>query len=343
MGDDDTDQNATGFNANMTNLIINYLPQSLTDDEFFQLFASVGDVTSARIIRDKKTSYSFGYGFVNYGNPNDAAQAIEQLNGQLLQSKTIKVAYSQPSGFQTKNINLYVSGLPADASEERLQDHFSPFGTITQCRVIRDKNTGLCQGFGFVLFANRDEAGEAIKGLDGSLFPGTLTNNISVKFAKTEQKGPPNSYLNKASHMPYSFNTLGSSMVGRGGGPMRGHSFRGRFSPMTSARGTFSNPTTAAEGMCQNLNQSVSGDNGSNGTIVFVYGIGPHTNEDQLWDLFKSFGNIMRINVIWDHNKGLGKGYGFVTYSTHTEALFAVHSMKNVSFQGRQLQVSIKT
>ena len=47
--------------------------------------------------------------------------------------------------------------------------------------------------------------------------------------------------------------------------------------------------------MCQNLNQSVSGDNGSNGTIVFVYGIGPHTNEDQLWDLFKSFGNITVI------------------------------------------------
>lgn len=73
-------------------------------------------------------NYSYGYGFVNYEREEDAAKAIEQLNGQKLQHKTIKVAYSQPSGYQTKNINLHVSGLPEDATDETLREHAQPFG-----------------------------------------------------------------------------------------------------------------------------------------------------------------------------------------------------------------------
>ena len=76
--------------------------------------------------------FSYGYGFVNYDNEADAAKAIEQLNGQNLQHKTIKVAYSQPSGFQTKNINLHVSGLPPHATEEALRSQAEPFGKLQE-------------------------------------------------------------------------------------------------------------------------------------------------------------------------------------------------------------------
>ena len=76
----------------------------------------------------KKTVFSFGYGFVNYAKPEDAAKAIEQLNGRAVQHKSLKVAYSQPSGAQTKNINLHISGLPPYASEETLKEQFQHFG-----------------------------------------------------------------------------------------------------------------------------------------------------------------------------------------------------------------------
>jgi len=44
---------------NKCNLIINYLPQSLTDQEFYNLFESVGKTTYTRIIRDKMSNYRF--------------------------------------------------------------------------------------------------------------------------------------------------------------------------------------------------------------------------------------------------------------------------------------------
>ncbi|XP_054281358.1 ELAV-like protein 4 [Macrosteles quadrilineatus] len=73
-----------------TNLIVNYLPQTMTQEEIRSLFSSIGDVESCKLIRDKVTGQSLGYGFVNYHRPEDAEKAINTLNGLRLQNKTIK-------------------------------------------------------------------------------------------------------------------------------------------------------------------------------------------------------------------------------------------------------------
>uniref|UniRef100_H3BAE4 ELAV like neuron-specific RNA binding protein 3 n=1 Tax=Latimeria chalumnae TaxID=7897 RepID=H3BAE4_LATCH len=73
-----------------TNLIVNYLPQNMTQEEFKSLFGSIGEIESCKLVRDKITGQSLGYGFVNYVDPNDADKAINTLNGLKLQTKTIK-------------------------------------------------------------------------------------------------------------------------------------------------------------------------------------------------------------------------------------------------------------
>ena len=55
------------------------------------LFSSIGEVESCKLIRDKVTGQSLGYGFVNYHSTDDASKAIQTLNGLRLQNKTIKV------------------------------------------------------------------------------------------------------------------------------------------------------------------------------------------------------------------------------------------------------------
>ncbi|XP_016131445.1 ELAV-like protein 3 [Sinocyclocheilus grahami] len=77
-----------------TNLIVNYLPQNMTQEEFKSLFGSIGEIESCKLVRDKITGQSLGYGFVNYVDPNDADKAINTLNGLKLQTKTIKVRFS---------------------------------------------------------------------------------------------------------------------------------------------------------------------------------------------------------------------------------------------------------
>ena len=53
----------------------------MTDNELYSMFITVGQIVSAKIMRDKSSGYSYGYGFVHYQLPEDAAKAIATLNG----------------------------------------------------------------------------------------------------------------------------------------------------------------------------------------------------------------------------------------------------------------------
>jgi RNA recognition motif-containing protein len=51
-------------------------------------------VLQAKIIVDPVTRYSKGYGFIKFGNPEDAARAIQEMNGKFLLTKAIKLNYA---------------------------------------------------------------------------------------------------------------------------------------------------------------------------------------------------------------------------------------------------------
>nr|XP_039261099.1 ELAV-like protein 1-B [Styela clava] len=368
---------------NKTNLIINYLPQCLSDEEFYSLFTTIGPVYSARIIRERSTGYSYGYGFVKYQNPDHAATAIEQLNGFTLLNKQIKVAYSLPSGHDNKNINVYVKGLPANTTNDTMRELFKSYGEIIECRAIPDKITGLCQGIGFVLFSKKEQAENAISALNGTKVEGGA-EPLLVKFAKNDQKnqklapqGPRNggnnfaggnyasgfggnnytggygSYGNYANYGSSNYgatnyvgweNSMSMMRAGgmmQGGGPIRGGiGARGRnmnrYSPMTGPRFGFN-------GQQQPQLGQTAGAASPDGFIVFVYGIGPHMNEDMLWQMCSPFGDVKRVNVIRDHSKNQGKGYGFVTFGTLQEASYCINQLNGSPYEGKQLQVSLKT
>uniref|UniRef100_A0A1B0D8N4 RRM domain-containing protein n=2 Tax=Phlebotomus papatasi TaxID=29031 RepID=A0A1B0D8N4_PHLPP len=178
-----------------TNLIVNYLPQTMTQEEMRSLFASIGELESCKLIRDKVTGQSLGYGFVNYQKPEDAEKAINTLNGLRLQNKIIKVSFARPSSESIKGANLYVSGLPKSMTQPELEALFSPFGRIITSRILCDNLTvqqfvagdlpgtaGLSKGVGFIRFDQRNEAERAIQELNGKI-PKGCTEAITVKFA----------------------------------------------------------------------------------------------------------------------------------------------------------------
>jgi len=168
-----------------TNLIVNYLPQTLSDDEFRLMFTNIGPIYSCRIMRDKRTGYSFGYGFVNYVNTQDARKAITTLNGKQIQNKQVKVALARPSGEDIKHANLYIKGIPKDMTRDQLADLFKPHGEIIQSKILVDQYTGTSKGAGFILFSKRSEADSAIQQLHDTK-PAGLPDVISVKRAKDD-------------------------------------------------------------------------------------------------------------------------------------------------------------
>merc|ERR1712212_639205 len=165
----------------------------MTQEEIRSLFSSIGEVESCKLIRDKVTGQSLGYGFVNYHRIEDGSKAIQTLNGLRLQNKTIKVSYARPSSEAIKGANLYVSGLPKHMAQPDLERLFSSCGNIITSRILCDNITGgpskadgsvpgLSKGVGFIRFDQRIEAERAITKLNGTV-PEGATEPITVKFA----------------------------------------------------------------------------------------------------------------------------------------------------------------
>lgn len=151
------------------------------------MFLSVGPIKNAKIVRDKHTQYSYGFGFVDFQHATDAQRAIETLSGLQLQNKRIKVAFARPGGENIKGANLYIRNLPISWKETELNKLFEPFGKIIQSRVLVDLSSGVSKRVGFVLYDMRDEAEEAIKKLSGKV-PDGCTEPIMIKFADDNSK-----------------------------------------------------------------------------------------------------------------------------------------------------------
>ncbi len=77
-------------------LYVGGLPFSVTDGQLQELFATHGTVESARVISDKFTGRSRGFGFVEMSSGNEAEAAIAALNGSDLEGRSLTVNEARP-------------------------------------------------------------------------------------------------------------------------------------------------------------------------------------------------------------------------------------------------------
>ncbi|URD76861.1 KH domain [Musa troglodytarum] len=79
-------------------LYVCHLPLSVNDDKLLELFSPFGCISEAIVIKDKTTGLSKGYGFVKYGDPAFAAEAVASMNGYRIEGKMLSVQVAnQPS------------------------------------------------------------------------------------------------------------------------------------------------------------------------------------------------------------------------------------------------------
>ena len=80
----------------MTKMFVGSLPFSITEDELHQLFATHGNVASAKIIIDRETGRSRGFGFVEMPTDSEAQAAITALNNSNVAGRAIVVNVARP-------------------------------------------------------------------------------------------------------------------------------------------------------------------------------------------------------------------------------------------------------
>lgn len=77
-------------------LYVGNLPYSIDDAALESQFASFGKVESARVITDRDTGRSKGFGFVEMSSDEEANKAIESLNGQSMGGRNLTVSEARP-------------------------------------------------------------------------------------------------------------------------------------------------------------------------------------------------------------------------------------------------------
>ncbi|XP_010784877.1 ELAV-like protein 1 [Notothenia coriiceps] len=161
-----------------TNLIVNYLPQSMSQDELRSLFSSIGEVESAKLIRDKVAGMLLSEVIRPVTDQRDRyhLKRILAHDSHFSNSSQFSpMGVDHMSGVGNVNVPgnsnsgwcIFIYNLGQDADESILWQMFGPFGAVTNVKVIRDFNTNKCKGFGFVTMSNYEEAAMAIASLNG--------------------------------------------------------------------------------------------------------------------------------------------------------------------------------
>lgn len=79
------------------------------------------------------------------------------------------------------SMKVYVGNLPFTVNDDKLRELFASFGEVTEAVIIKDKFSGRSKGFGFVTFANDEEANKAIAEMNKKQVDG---REITVNEAK---------------------------------------------------------------------------------------------------------------------------------------------------------------
>ena len=77
-------------------LFVGNLPYGVKDENLAEIFSAAGEVTEARVIFDRFSGRSKGFGFVTMGDEDSAQKAIDEMNGKEVEGRKITVNLSKP-------------------------------------------------------------------------------------------------------------------------------------------------------------------------------------------------------------------------------------------------------
>ncbi|CAN6844605.1 unnamed protein product [Brassica oleracea] len=162
-----------------TNVYVKNLPKEIDDGELKKTFGKYGDISSAVVMKDESGS-SKCFGFVNYEKSEDAAVAVEKMNGISLGENVLFVGKAQKKSEREEELkrkheqeklqgsNLYVKNLDDSVDDEKLKEMFSEYGNVTSSKVMINSG-GLSRGFGFVAYSIPEEASKAMNEMNGKM------------------------------------------------------------------------------------------------------------------------------------------------------------------------------
>ncbi|KAK4795459.1 hypothetical protein SAY86_013453 [Trapa natans] len=138
-------------------------------------FASTGELASIKVIRNKQTGLSEGYGFVEFFSHTTAEKVLQNYSGMLMPNtdQPFRLNWATFSAGEKRSDNgsdlsIFVGDLSADVTDSLLHETFaSKYPSVKAAKVVIDVNTGRSKGYGFVRFGDDIERTHAMSEMNG--------------------------------------------------------------------------------------------------------------------------------------------------------------------------------
>ena len=132
-------------------------------------------VVQIKVIRNKQTGHSEGYGFVEFYSHLAAEKIIQVFNGTMMPNteQVFRINWAAFSMGDKRSDNssdysIFVGDLSADVTDILLQETFSSkYPSVKGAKVVIDVNTGRSKGYGFVRFGDESEKSRALTEMNG--------------------------------------------------------------------------------------------------------------------------------------------------------------------------------
>lgn len=175
------------------NIFIKNLGKHIDTKAIYDTFSMFGSILSCKVATDPEGG-SKGYGFIHFETEEAAQNAIEKVNGMLLEEKKVFVGKFIPRAARMQEMgetankykNVYVKNFDDAMDDVNLEKMFSRHGKILSAKVMSDSN-GKPKGFGFVAFEDAESAERAVDVMNDTEVPGKPDKRLTV--CRAQKKG----------------------------------------------------------------------------------------------------------------------------------------------------------
>lgn len=164
-------------------IFVGRLSWSIDGDWLKSEFEHIGGVLGARVIYERGTDRSKGYGYVDFKNKALAEKAVAEMQGKEIDGREINcdMSNSRPAtnnngGDRARKFGdvpsepsdtLFLGNLSFNANRDEISDIFAKYGEIVSVRLPTHPETEQPKGFGYVQYGNIEDAKKALEALQG--------------------------------------------------------------------------------------------------------------------------------------------------------------------------------
>jgi len=314
------------------NIFVKNLHESIDNKQLYDTFSLFGNILSCKVVVDRETGQSKGYGYVHYETTEAANAAIEKLDGMLIDGQEVQVGH-----FMRRNdrpdinswTNCYVKNIPYEWDDERLKQEFSQFGELVSATVAR----------GTRKFKPKAEAGKKEEGNE--------ENKDDQSPEENEDKPPVDEKEENNQTLGYGFVNF--------------EEHEGAQAAVELLNGKEYTTVLDGEEITQELYvgraqkkaererelrakfeaEKMDKISKFQGVNLYVKNLDDSVDDDLLRDEFSAMGTITSARVMKEAKDGRSRGFGFVCFSTPEEATRAVNEMNGKLLNNKPIFVAL--